>query len=383
MRGDESAIMTYYNEICNKNDSFEETDDEQTLCNDFGPWVWANGIQYFHDYNKRDEIRINPVPKSIENVSKELIKLKWDSQDLESFNGFGPWMRPAGFQAPIMKDLQNHSKKKKKKEPITKREKSVTDVNKSTKQETDQQNEADVTDIVALSSHKTHSTPVDPIELKKRLVDLLIQRTTKGDQQALKLKKAVVKPIQVNRSHVGYGAAASWHASMRNMNADILPQYVPCEGVYGHVHHFPLPGPDGHLAVQRRPQPHPLENIDSDKGVKLPPVTQMVTHNGKVSIVHKWPSSLTPHRLRDIKNKNQIKAERIRKKGSDQSFQKRVDDKTYVQVRNSSVLNIIRSEHSKVDTGPDKLTRRGRKLGDLSQNTKTECVKSRGGAYKN
>ena len=52
----------------------------------------------------------------------------------------------------------------------------------------DQQNEAEVTDIVALSSHKTHSTPVDPIELKKRLVDLLIQRTTKGDQQALKLK---------------------------------------------------------------------------------------------------------------------------------------------------------------------------------------------------
>ena len=32
-----------------------------------------------------------------------------------------------------MKDLQNHSKKKKKKEPITKREsKSVTDVNKGT-----------------------------------------------------------------------------------------------------------------------------------------------------------------------------------------------------------------------------------------------------------
>ena len=53
MRGDESAIMTYYNEICNKNESFEETNDEQTLCNDFGPWVWANGIQYFHDYNKR------------------------------------------------------------------------------------------------------------------------------------------------------------------------------------------------------------------------------------------------------------------------------------------------------------------------------------------
>ena len=149
-------------------------------------------------------------------------------------------------------------------------------------------------------------------------------------------QKAVVKPIQVNRSRIGYGAAASWHASMRNINAELHPQYEPCEGGYEHVHQFPLPGPDGsQLHVQRRPQPDPLENIDSDKGVKLPPVTQMVTHNGKVSIVHKWPSSLTPHRLRDIKNKNQIKAEKIRKKSSEQSFQKRVDDKTYVQVRES------------------------------------------------
>ena len=57
MRGDESAIMTYYNEICNKNESFEETNDQEKLCNDFGPWVWANGIQYFHDYNKRLVIR--------------------------------------------------------------------------------------------------------------------------------------------------------------------------------------------------------------------------------------------------------------------------------------------------------------------------------------
>ena len=63
MRGDESAIMTYYNEICNKNESFEATNDEQTLCNDFGPWVWANGIQYFHDYNKRLVKRRSPVKR--------------------------------------------------------------------------------------------------------------------------------------------------------------------------------------------------------------------------------------------------------------------------------------------------------------------------------
>ena len=52
----------------------------------------------------------------------------------------------------------------------------------------DQESKVEVPNLAALSSHKTHSTPVDPIELKKRLVDLLIQRTTKGDQQALKLK---------------------------------------------------------------------------------------------------------------------------------------------------------------------------------------------------
>ena len=69
MRGDESAIMTYYNEICNKNESFEETSDEEKLCNDFGPWVWANGIQYFHDYNKRLVIKQSTIlvylPKNV------------------------------------------------------------------------------------------------------------------------------------------------------------------------------------------------------------------------------------------------------------------------------------------------------------------------------
>ena len=52
----------------------------------------------------------------------------------------------------------------------------------------DKDDKKGITDIVALSSHKTHSTPVDPVELKKRLVDLLVQRQARGEQQALKLK---------------------------------------------------------------------------------------------------------------------------------------------------------------------------------------------------
>ena len=78
----------------------------------------------------------------------------------------------------------------------------------------DKDDKKGITDIVALSSHKTHSTPVDPVELKKRLVDLLVQRQARGEQQALKLKvkfrflafkpminifqKVNVKPIQVS-----------------------------------------------------------------------------------------------------------------------------------------------------------------------------------------
>ena len=52
--------------------------------------------------------------------------------------------------------------------------------------------------IVALTSHKTFSCPVDPIELKKRLSDLLIQRSAKGDQQAMELK---VEMSQIYLSH--------------------------------------------------------------------------------------------------------------------------------------------------------------------------------------
>jgi len=41
------------------------------------------------------------------------------------------------IKPPVVKDLPNQSKKKKKKEPITRRDaKSVTDVNKSTKEDT-------------------------------------------------------------------------------------------------------------------------------------------------------------------------------------------------------------------------------------------------------
>lgn len=129
---------------------------------------------------------MNPVPKSTASVSKELIKLHIEVDDIVSFNGFGPWMKPAGFEPP--REPTEKPKKKKRKEsitlPIAKDKKEPVE----TKTEINDVKKSNITDIVALSSHKTHSTPVDPVELKKRLVDLLVQRQARGEQQALKLK---------------------------------------------------------------------------------------------------------------------------------------------------------------------------------------------------
>ena len=87
--------MAYYSDI-----SKLDVSEDETSCNDFGPWVWANGIQYFSDksFFSRDEVKLNPVPKSTENISKELIKLKWHLEDIEVFSGFGPWTKPTGFE---------------------------------------------------------------------------------------------------------------------------------------------------------------------------------------------------------------------------------------------------------------------------------------------
>ena len=60
---------------------------------------------------------MNPVPKSIASISKELIKLHIDVDDIVSFNGFGPWMKPAGFEPPQLPIEK--PKKKKRKEPTT------------------------------------------------------------------------------------------------------------------------------------------------------------------------------------------------------------------------------------------------------------------------
>ena len=60
------------------------------------------------------------MPKSTENVSRELVKLKWHIEDIEVFTGFGPWTKPTGFEPPNVHEKQKQNKKKKKKEITSK-----------------------------------------------------------------------------------------------------------------------------------------------------------------------------------------------------------------------------------------------------------------------
>jgi hypothetical protein len=394
--------MAYYSDI-----SKLDVSEDETSCNDFGPWVWANGIQYFSDksFFSRDEVKLNPVPKSTENISKELIKLKWHLEDIEVFSGFGPWTKPSGFEPPIIQDKQKQTKKKKKKEitskintelPKTKDEPDEPEISSKKKE----QGGSDIIDIAALSSHKTHSTPVDPTELRKRLVDLLIQRTKRGDLRALKLKKVMVKPIQVSRLNPHYDNQQNRYNNVkRAINArdedmcntgdngnDIQP--VPAHpSQFPHTNMCFADQTRKGIALQSSftgsstnfgqysPFGHPLENIECDKGVRLPPVTQMVTHNGKVSFVHKWPSS-SSITVRNVKN-------RISKKQDQTNIVQREHENIYI--KNSSMIDLINSDNFKLESGIQterSKNGRGRKLGDLSQNTRSECVKSRVGVYK-
>ena len=140
-------------------------------------------------------------------------------------------------------------------------------------------------------------------------------------------QKVVVKPIQVKKFYIGYGGKRlSRNSSRRNIIDDI--QSVPRDEAYDHV-------PHRHSVNVFHPQQQIFDNIESDKGVKLPPVTQMVPHNGKVSLVHKWSTAASPH-IRDIRNKNQIRTERNRRHS--EPLQKRPDDNSFNKVKTTRYI---------------------------------------------
>ena len=51
------------------------------------------------------------VPPHVEQISKKLLKLRWDPRDQEPFEGFGPWCLPLGQEPPPVriKPIDNFS----------------------------------------------------------------------------------------------------------------------------------------------------------------------------------------------------------------------------------------------------------------------------------
>ena len=54
---------------------------------------------------------------------KELIKLHIDVDEIVSFNGFGPWMRPVGFEPPMPFEKPKKRKRKEANNPVSKEKK--------------------------------------------------------------------------------------------------------------------------------------------------------------------------------------------------------------------------------------------------------------------
>ena len=53
-------------------------------------------------------MRSEPVPKIVEEISRELLKIEWNDKTRDvCFEGFGPWVKPEGFEVSFSKLSSN------------------------------------------------------------------------------------------------------------------------------------------------------------------------------------------------------------------------------------------------------------------------------------
>jgi len=376
-REGESTIMGYYNEICKRDlermaemegnpDYIEdegavlETELDscvgfEDVCREFGPWVWSDEFQ---DYEasiaqlKGPQCRLaSTVPKHVEEISKSMLKYKWDGADQECFDGFGPWCKPCGYKSPEpITPVQKTKKIRKRERPKDRLRDDAAEVKKVDEQSVKKPEK--VPEIITLTSHKTYSTPVDPIELKKRLADLLIQRSAKGDQQAMELKKINMKPLYFQK-FICNTNASSWmprgHGEVK-ITTGPRPQYqAQAQYQLGQTSH-------------RSQSENRKEPDNYSQSIKLPPVSKKAED---LSIVQRWPRVGIPHHVR----KRNLHGRHQTKEAISEERQKIAKSK----LKNVSMDDLVREPEIQDSDLANK--RWGRKLGELSKNTKTEIFK--------
>jgi len=383
MKQEESAIMGYYNEICKRDlermaeiECNPDYDDEELLdsttpveidacigfedvCREFGPWVWSDE---FEDYEasindlKGPQCRLtSTVPRHVEEISKNLLKLKWDGCEQECFEGFGPWCKPIGYTSPEpvtpVKTTRKVRPKMRVKEKARDENENRATFDKHPKKE---QPVEKIPEIASLTSHKTYSTPVDPIELKKRLTDLLIQRSAKGDQQAMQLKKINMKPLYFKK-FICNTNGSTWLPRQKTIRLEKTVHRSKSEPV--------------------EKKPIDIRNLESEKAsfdcepVKLPPVAKVMTNKGDLNIVQRWPRVAIPHHVR--KRNHSLHGRKQTKEAVSDSGKREIPKSKLFQ-QNVSMDELVREPEFS-----DEVTNKrwGRKLGELSKNTKTEIFK--------
>jgi len=384
IKREESTIMEYYNDICKRqriaeiegNLDYDSAGPESTtpvenetcigfedVCREFGPWVWADE---FDDYEqtindlRRVQCRLtSTVPSHVEEISKNLIKLKWNGLDEELFEGFGPWCQPTGYEPPEPILTEKPVKKIRKKEKIkeTEIQPKINEIQSKVSKSSDK-----IPVIMALTSHKTYSTPVDPVELKKRLADLLLQRSAKGDQQAMELNKINMKPFYFQR-FICNTNASSWLPRKTN------PTYQLDKTAH-RSHSSQI------VPVQQNEENSEKINFDCET-VKLPPVPNRIPTvpsripKHKSTIPQRWPNRATiSHRV----NPKKANLKQQTKETIPESAIKREIEK-YKKVSMNELVRENEAGELTVKTTDDKRPNWGRKLGELSKNTKTEIFK--------
>jgi len=377
---EESTIMGYFNEICKRDkermaaietnpecedDDGEEEETEQPIlgfedvCREFGPWVWSDEIQ---DYQsslgdlKGPHCRFHTaVPPQVEQISKKLLKLRWDPRDQEPFEGFGPWCLPLGEEPPPPIVPPKPVKKTRKKERPKSKSRAEAEMVPGPKAEGEKAEKDKVPAIVALTSHKTFSCPVDPIELKKRLSDLLIQRSAKGDQQAMELKKINMKPLYFKRFTLATNAS-TW-----------LPRQPPIQ-MDKTVHRSQSSQIVKQQSASESNEPN-QEHSGEYEPVKLPPVAK-VNRIHDHNIANRFPRVAAPHHVRKRGSSQPTRPSESSKAISDHVSQEQQRNK----LKNVSMNELV-SRNSQSALGGIEKHRWGRKLGELSKNTKTEIFK--------
>lgn len=388
---DKSSIVNFYMDLCHREEDLLEMMDQNDSSkkeldiNSFGkqgenyrllrelPLHSTHEMDNPYDYSKITDVKElkermeAAVPKIVVEISKRLSKLKWMPQEEECYTEFGPWKRPSNFDPPV---VLIPKKRRPKPNPTnagsanrTRNYSESKPKNRTASAKIPHSNEKQKV-IPDITQHKQFSAPVDPIELKKRLADLLMQRSSKGEQHTMPLNRIIMKPLNMKK------------LICNNERLQLTPGRINSPRIQV--------SKQSPRQSQASKEIHSKYSMREDSNVSLPPKTKMAGDaNGNLNIVHQWPAATVCHRLRKLHPIKEQEAKAgsssksakphppQRSKSHEISRPRQSERKIPASTLESIVFNIQEARSFTMD----KKGLLSRRLGDVSRNTKLELSK--------